>query len=389
MTINQDTAKREIRAVEVHELVQAVLHEHFDLNMDGSAYESADIFDVLVAAAVERITIEMACELLENAPSANTVRSKVRTMLSDEDHLRELEATVNAMLVSRLPGKLLQSKLPGAIDVTEIPYHGEHAEDDDFVRRSKPKEGTSHFYSFGTLYVVKKHKRYTIALTLYRRSDTPVTLLDRLITQGKALGLRLKRLYLDRGFDSNGVVGYLNKQSFPAIIPLVHRGAKGGSRKVLTGRKGYKTTYTRSSVKYGAQTLSLTIVCKYSMGRYKRNGLCRFAYVTVGKLSLSPAQVFEEYRCRFAIEASYRMMNTVRARTTSKFVPLRFFWVALALLLLNLWAYIKWTFLFKRQPGPRQILHRLLPLARWRLWLWEIVKQRLGFALAILIPNSS
>jgi hypothetical protein len=31
----------------------------------------------------------------------------------------------------------------------------------------------------------------------------------------------------------------------------------------------------------------------------------------------------------------------------------------------------------------------LLPLARWRLWLWEVVKLRLGFALSIPIPDST
>ena len=387
--MEKDTTKGEIRAVEVHELVQAVLAEHFTLDMTDSQYESTDIYDVLIAAAVEQITIEMSCELLENAPSANTVRSRVREMLSDEAHLNELEAKINQMLVSRLPGKLLHSKLPGAIDITEIPYHGQHDEEDEHIRRSKPKEGTSHFFCFGTLYVVKKNRRYTIALTLYRRSDTAVTLLKRLLSRGETQGLRLKRLYLDRGFDNNGVVAYLKNKPFPTIMPLVHRGAKGGSRKVMTGRKGHQVTYMRSSKKYGDQLLPLTIVCKYSKGRYKRNGLCRFAYVTIGELSLSPPQVFEEYRRRFAIEASYRMMNIVRARTTSKSVPLRFFWVALAFLLLNLWAYVKWSFLFKRQSGPRQILHRLLPLARWRLWLWEIVKQRLGFALSIPIPSAT
>ena len=387
--MEKDTTKGEIRAVEVHELVQAVLAEHFTLDMTDSQYESTDIYDVLIAAAVEQITIEMSCELLENAPSANTVRSRVREMLSDEAHLNELEAKINQMLVSRLPGKLLHSKLPGAIDITEIPYHGQHDEEDEHIRRSKPKEGTSHFFCFGTLYVVKKNRRYTIALTLYRRSDTAVTLLKRLLCRGETQGLRLKRLYLDRGFDNNGVVAYLKNKPFPTIMPLVHRGAKGGSRKVMTGRKGHQVTYLRSSKKYGDQLLPLTIVCKYSKGRYKRNGLCRFAYVTIGELSLSPPQVFEEYRRRFAIEASYRMMNIVRARTTSKSVPLRFFWVALAFLLLNLWAYVKWSFLFKRQSGPRQILHRLLPLARWRLWLWEIVKQRLGFALSIPIPSAT
>jgi hypothetical protein len=32
------------------------------------------------------------------------------------------------------------------------------------------------------------------------------------------------------------------------------------------------------------------------------------------------------------------------------------------------------------------VLHHLLPLARWRFWLWEMIKQRLGFSLSISVP---
>ena len=191
---------------------------------------------------------------------------------------------------------------------------------------------------------------------------------------------------MDRGFDNNGVIDYLRQQSFPTILPLVHRGPSGGSRRLLRGRKSYATTYTRTSRLYGEQTFPVLVVCKYTKGRYQRQGLVHFAYVVIGKLDLPPHQVFEEYRRRFAIEASYRLMNTVRARTTSTSVTLRLLLVAVAFLLLNLWSYVKWTHLFVPRPGPRQVLHQLLTLARWRLWLWEMVKQRLGFSLSIPIP---
>ena len=111
MTRRQDSTRREVRAVEIHAIVQEVLGEVFTMDMEGSQFEKRDIFDVLIAAAVERITIEMACELLEDAPSANTVRSKVREMLGTEGALSELEKCVNEMLVSRLPGKLLDKYL--------------------------------------------------------------------------------------------------------------------------------------------------------------------------------------------------------------------------------------------------------------------------------------
>jgi putative transposase len=200
------------------------------------------------------------------------------------------------------------------------------------------------------------------------------------------VGLRIRRLYLDRGFDNNGVVAYLKQQSFPVIIALTIRGKKGGTRALLKGRGSYQTTYTRQSRQYGQQTFPVVVVCKYSQGRYGRHGIYRFAYIALGPLKMAPQQVFAVYRRRFGIETSYRLMNTMRARTASTSAPLRLFYVGLALLLLNLWSYVKWHCLFVPKPGPRQVLHHLLPLARWRLWLWEMVKQRLGFSLQIVVP---
>jgi hypothetical protein len=90
--------------------------------MSKSAYEAQDIWDVVVAAAVERVTIEMACELLEQAPSANTVRKALYRLLGCDEALSELEASVNRLLVVRLPKKLFARKLVGAADITEVPY---------------------------------------------------------------------------------------------------------------------------------------------------------------------------------------------------------------------------------------------------------------------------
>ena len=71
----------------------------------------------------------------------------------------------------------------------------------------------------------------------------------------------------------------------------------------------------------------------------------------------------------------------------NKRYTLRLFYMALALLLLNPWSFVKWHYLYiPNHRGPRQVLHHLLPLARWRLWLWEMVKQRLGFSLHIVVP---
>lgn len=382
----QNSNSKKLRAQDIYQLVNATLQEHFQLDMENRTYSAQDVWDVLVAASVERISVEMASQLLEGAPSGTTVRTLVKSMLQDIGQMAALEKQVNQLLTARLPRRLLRSKLPAAIDLTELPYHGQGAEDDPYVRRGRAKSGTTHFYVFATLYVVKKNKRYTLGLVLMKQGEKAQDVLERLLAYGRQLGLRLKRLYLDRGFDNNGLIAYLKKQPFPTIIPLVVRGKQGGSRALLVGRKSYTTTYERKSTVYDAQTLPLFIVCKYSKGKYKRKGVFRFAYIVIGNLKRQPAQIAEEYRRRFGIETSYRLMNTVRARTTCKVATFRLFLVALAFLCLNLWQYVKWTYLFVPQPGPRKVLHHLLPLARWRLWLWEMIKQRLGFSLVIHTP---
>jgi len=377
-----------LTARQVYELTSQVLAEHLQLDMSNSDYEVNDIWDVLVAAAVQRLTIETASKLLESTPSPNTVRNAVYDLLGDDEQLVQLESILNEMLLARLPKKLMHKARPCAADFTEIPYQGRHEAEDGLVRRGRAKSGTTHFHCYATLYIVNSHKRYTLALTLVRRSDSALDALKRLLVRSQGVGLRIKRLYLDRGFDNNAVVAYLKDQSYPAIIPLTIRGKKGGTRQLLTGRKSYVTTYTRPSLKHGEQTFTVQVVRRYTKGRYRRNGVKHFAYIIIGKLKLTPQQVFEDYRSRFGIETSYRLMNTMRARTTSTCVALRLFFVALALLLLNLWSYVKWHHLFVPKRGPRQPLNKLLPLARWRLWLWEMIKWRQGFSLAIDIAMS-
>jgi hypothetical protein len=297
----QNSNSKQLRAQDVYQLVSATLQEHFQLDMTNRDYTAQDIWDVLVAASVERISIEMASQLLEAAPSGTMVRTLVKEMLQDMGQLAEVEKRLNELLTAKLPRKLLKSKLPVAIDLTELPYHGQKAEDDPFVRRGRAKSGTTHFYVFATMYVVKKNRRYTLAILLMRQAEKAQDVVKRLLSRGAQLGLRIKRLYLDRGFDNNGLVAYLKQQSFPTIIPLVVRGKQGGSRALLVGRKSYTTTYERQSTIYDQQTLPLSIVCKYSKGKYKRQGVFRFAYIVIGTLKRQPAQIAEEYRRRFGV----------------------------------------------------------------------------------------
>jgi len=379
---------KRLSANDIHNLVQEKLQKHFKLERAGCKYGADDIWDVVIGAAVERTTVETICTVTEGA-SANTVRDALKGVLPDEARIDELETELNEMLVAALPKKLLNKKLVCAIDLVLVPYHGQHEDEDEAIRRGRARSGTTHFHAYATLYTVKYNKRYTLALQVVRYADKAVDILNRLQKRVKTLNICFKRLLLDREFDNNGVIDYLKEQPFVTIMPLTIRGKQGGTRTLLKGQRSHITTYTRASTLYSTQTFKVYIACKYAKGRYKRQGLFHFAYVVIGSLKMQPLQIYQEYRFRFGIEASYRLMNLVRARTTSKLSTLRLFYVGIAFAMLNLWSFVKWTFVFTPRRGGRRVLHHLLPLARWRFWLWEIVKQRLGFLLQLLIPLPS
>jgi len=75
-------SKKQLAAPEVYTLVQQVIQEQWALNMEERDYEAQDIWDVVIAAAVEQLSLQEACDLLANAPSGNTVRGILKDMLN-------------------------------------------------------------------------------------------------------------------------------------------------------------------------------------------------------------------------------------------------------------------------------------------------------------------
>ena len=114
-------------------------------------------------------------------------------------------------------------------------------------------------------------------------------------------------------------------------------GKSGGVRRLFQG-KSCKTTFTFHSPKYGAYTVQAVVLKRYSKGRYGRHTSKWFAYAVAGlPAGMLPAQIFELYRQRFDIESSYRQMNQVRARTSTRNPVIRLLLVGLAFALFNLY----------------------------------------------------
>jgi len=321
-------------------ITTSTLAEYLTLTPE-DATQSEDALHILTYASVEQISLEEACHQLEDVPSPNTVRSQLNESVLKE--IETLEENINAAIVSQWPKRMTKKAHKVAIDLVLIPYHGLPEEEEDEIRRGKAKRGTTHFHCYAMAYVIKRNKRITLAMTYVRGNDTLVEILERLLSRLGALKIRSRSLLLDKEFYTVAVIRYLKTKVSSFIIPVVHRGRSGGSRKLLVGNKSYKTTYTMTSPTEGEETFDVWVVVKYTKGKYGRRGREYFAYA-VYQPKCELHQVYEEYRLRFGIESTYRLMNRVRARTNSRRPIYRLLLVGIAFVLQNIWVMIKWTY---------------------------------------------
>ena len=95
-------------------------------------------------------------------------------------------------------------------------------------------------------------------------------------------------------------------------------------------------------------------------GRRRRKWL---AFIVI-YLDWSPRKIYRRYRRRFGIGCSYRSLRCARARTSSRNPVLRFFLVAVALVLVNTWIWLRF---YNKRDLPTTPLPMLVrPVSRCR-----------------------
>ncbi|MFQ5811720.1 MAG: ISH3 family transposase [Anaerolineae bacterium] len=372
---------------QVQAMTVDTLIEQFHLDIDGHKWSTEDIWNVVVAASAQGQAIESAADQLKDAPDPSTVRLYLRTEVNGTT-LEALEQAGNDAVVAHLPPGIRGKRHQVAIDLTLIPYHGEAGRDPKEIRRAKAKSGTTHFHCYATAYVIKKHKRVTLAFTYVQAKETLIQVLERLFARLSALEVGLKRLYLDQQFYTVAVINYF-KSRYPhleVIVPVIIRGKQGGTRALLKGRKSYRTIYTMRSRQDGEASFAVGVVCKYSQGRYGRHGVDWFVYVVLGPIRTELHHIYEAYRRRFGIESTYRLMNRVRARTSSRSAGLRLVYVGVALSLANIWVYLKWAYVSVPRRGGRLVQAKRFPLTMFKQFLLEEIKAIYGAVRSISLP---
>jgi hypothetical protein len=328
---------RILRSQQVLNALIAVVRPSLPLDLQNTRITADDIIAVLGYASANRISTDAACHELKGASSANRLREVLAKALPDRI---TLQRALNRILRAQTPRFVKKGKRSYyiAIDLTLIPYHSECYQDEKEIMRGEAKSGTTHFHGYATVSIVHDNQRYVLALRFVEKGESIAKIVAWLLNRLKSMGISIRCAYFDKGFCSVPVLKTLKRRKLRFVIPIPVRGKSGGVRTLFEESASRKTTYTFNSPKHGNLDVAAVVVKKYSKGRYKRKGARWFAYA-VDRLpkSIEPHQVFEMYRQRFGIETSYRQMNQVRARTTSRNPVIRLLLVGLAFVIFNLY----------------------------------------------------
>lgn len=345
-------AEYTLNAEDVRDMILNTMEAHLSLRTEGYRSSTGQTFNLLLKAVAEGSSLEAVCADSCAAIAGNTLREQLNAALRVGE-LRKQEGEMNAALQAAIPKGMPRGGLEVAIDTHDEPFYGKTPELRAYTCKTRAQDGTTHFFRIASAYVIWREVRLTLALTYVLPEDSLPQVLDKLLNQLKQIGLHATVLYLDKGFCSGEVIGYLQRTEQAAVLACPIRGKQGGIRALCQGRGSFTTDYTFTDGTRARLVLVDTRVRDPKTRRKQRKWL---GFVLV-HLDWTPRQVLTKYRRRFGIEASYRILRQVKVLTNSRNPALRFFLLGLGLLMQNVWVLARW--LFTRRPGKGR--HKLIP----------------------------
>jgi putative transposase len=356
------------------------------------------LLSVLFAAAARVSSVSETCRRLRDAPCEQTYARALYANLLD---LGRLKRRINAAFADHLPRPLRRRKRPLrlAIDLTLIPYYGKHPLDSTEIYRSKAKAGTRSFFAYASAYLMLHGQRFTLAVTPVTRRERLKDVLRELLAAVSRAGLRPGLLLLDRGFYSVEVIRYLQRARRPFLMPVICHGRKADHPKGPSGSNLFKlmkkSGWSRHTLRDGKKKTATVSICVNRTRLTDRHGRKKWdtwVYAYWGTAPKRVDWVKQTYRRRFGIETGYRQMNQCRIRTTTTKFNVRFLYVAIGLLLRNLWVWLHHFVLSSPRRGCRRYNWDRLRVERMLSWLEQVAAEMYGLVLTIIterfIPES-
>src|SRR5947209_11482238 len=175
---------------------------------------------LLLLCAANGQSLSFNAQHCQQAPSDESVRLALQFNLPDTAVL--LLDALRAALYALVPARLRRRPRPCALDLHQRPFYGD--KDTPGVTGGKHQAGTDYFWCYATLAVLTRGLRFTVGLCPVDRRKSLVAVVQSLVEQAHAKGVRIRWLLLDRGFYDAQVVRYLQQQGIGFAMPMIRRG---------------------------------------------------------------------------------------------------------------------------------------------------------------------
>lgn len=367
----------------LRDVTQKTVQETIGIEAEGYCCNGEMLVDVLIKAASENSSVEAACQELSDVADSNTIRERLNEQF-DVAELWQQEAQLNQALARHIPDKMPRGGLEIAIDFHDEAFYGKSPELRSYAVRDRAKKGTTRFYRIASAYVIWRQVRLTLAVSYVLPEHDTVSVVKTLLQRVNKLNFRATVLYLDKGFCCGELIQYLQRQKQAAILACPIRGKEGGTKALCKGRKSYRTSYTFTDGTTAEMVMVATLPGQRG-GKRQRKWL---AYVVLFLPDWTPKQVKRAYRRRFGIECSYRQLRRLRIITNSRNPAFRFFVLGFALLLVTIWAHLRWLFCRVKGRGRPRIDETRMRLQLFVSMLRRAVEQLYGVVMAIPTHHS-
>ena len=361
-----------INPAQVHTWSLECLQQAKVLKDHGPKCTAVVVLGILLRAAARLTSPTAACCDLANAPSGQAVLTALDDGLPKTWPV--LERRFHEALTDLMPRAMRRRAWQVAIDWHLQPYYGKPFKSRNELYYGKPKDGTKHFHAYATACIVEAGRRYTLAMTYVRRHESMVTVLRRLVARIREIGLKIKRVLLDRAFFNVSVVTFLQEEQLPFLMPVVIRGRKPKKGRKLTGLRAIQRQpagWHQHTMKNGKRSVEIKICVCYRTHRNRkdRKRVQQKLLFAAWRVHGAPTELRERYRKRFGIETSYRQMRQARIYTCTREPRLRFAFLAIGLLLRNIWVWIHHTCLAEGRGTQLKLHLERLRFKRMLDWL--------------------
>ena len=236
-----------------------------------------------------------------------------------------LERRLNDAMVEPLPRRMRRRRWNVAIDWHLQPYYGKPFQSRNEFCCGKLKQRTTKFHACASACIVECGRRYTLVLSWGRRHESMVRVLRRLVVRILEIGLKIRRVLLDRTFFNGAVVAFLQGEKVPFVMLVVirgHRPKEGAKSTGLWWLKCQPAGWYPHVMKHEKRQLKISVCVGYRRYRTKdgkqRHQKLLFA---AWRVHGSPTEIRELCRRRFGIETSFRQMRKVKIYTCTRPPP--------------------------------------------------------------------